>query len=167
MAIRLMREKDVPTTTRDLVFRASRVYAVLFVLACLGACGAMIALHWPRPNLAYYLSGLIVLLLLLIHQLITARFHPSNWLVRTADDGLFIHFRSYLNDRLSPEDPTVAFLAYSDIRSARLVRERLTALDSEGAKTVQTRRLVNALATECGRPGAPENPIVPAPTSGV
>jgi len=45
---------------------------------------------------------------------------------------------------------------------------RLTTLDSEGAKTVQTRRLVefelaidpaalvNALATECGRPGAPE-----------
>src|SRR5882724_9123720 len=63
MAIRLMREKDVPTTTRDLVFRASRVYAVLFVLACLGACGAMIALHWPRPNLAYYLSGVIVVLL--------------------------------------------------------------------------------------------------------
>jgi hypothetical protein len=165
MAIRLIREKDVPTTTRGPVFHASRLYAVLFALACLGACAAMIAFRWPKPNLAYYLSGVIVLFLLLMHRFVTARFHPSNWLVKVADDGLFIHFRSYLNEHLSAEDPTVVFLAYQDIRSARLVRERLHTLDSEGAKTVQTRRLVElelaidpaplaeALAIECARPG--------------
>jgi hypothetical protein len=166
MAIRLMREKDVPTTTRDLVFRASRLYAILLVLACLGACAAMIVFDRPRPPFGYYISGVIVVALILMCRLITARFHPSNWLVRTADDGLFIHFRSYLNDRLSAEDPTVVFLAYSDIRSARLVRERLRTLDSDGEKT-ETRRLVEfelaidatplaaALAAECARPGAP------------
>jgi hypothetical protein len=168
MAIRLMREKDVPTTSRDLVFRASRLYAILFVLACLGACAAMIALHRPRPPLNYYISGVILLALLWMRRLVTARFQPLNWLVRTADDGLFIHFRSYLNDRLSTEDSTVVFLPYSDIRSARLMRERLATLDYEGAKTVQTRRLVEfelatdpaplaeALATESARPGAKE-----------
>ena len=99
MAIRLMRENDVPTTTRDLVFRASRLYAILFVLVCLGACAAMIVSDHPRAPFSYYISGLTVLTLLLMRRLVIARFHPSNWLVRTADDGLFIHFRSYLNDR--------------------------------------------------------------------
>jgi len=167
MAIRLMRENDVPTTTRDLVFRASRLYAILFVLVCLGACAAMIVSDHPRAPFSYYISGLTVLTLLLMRRLVIARFHPSNWLVRTADDGLFIHFRSYLNDRLSAEDSTVVFLAYSDIRSARLVRERLRTLDSDGTKT-ETHRLVElelaidptplaqALATECARPGTPE-----------
>jgi hypothetical protein len=164
--MRLMREVEVPTTRRDRVFRASRLYAVLFVLVCLGAAAAMIAFHWPQRRLAYYISAAILLLLLLMHRFVTARFHPSNWLVRVGDEGLFIHFRSYLNDHLSAEDPTVVFLSHQEIRSARLVRERLHTLDSEGAKTVQTRRLVEfelaidpaplaeALAIECARPGA-------------
>ncbi len=167
MAIRLMREKDVPTTPRDLVFRASRLYAILFVLICLGICAGMIAFDRPRPPIGYYLSGVIVVALVLLRRLVIARFHPSNWLVRVSDEGLFIHFRSYLNNQLSAEDSTVAFLAYSDIRSARLVRERLRTPDTDGEKT-ETRRLVEfeiasdpsplaqALATECARPGAPQ-----------
>lgn len=167
MAIRLMREKDVPATTRDLVFRASRLYAILFMLACLGFCAWMVVVHHPRAPLNYYISGVILLALILMRRLVTARFHQSNWLVRASDDGLFIHFRSYLNDRLSAEDSTVVFLGYSDIRSARLVHERLRTLDSDGEKT-ETRRLVElelavdptplaqALATECSRPGAPQ-----------
>src|SRR5258708_777158 len=140
--MRFMREVEVPTTTRDLVFRSSRLYGVLFVLACLGACAGMIVFHWPRPNLAYYISEVVVLLLLLMHPFVTARFHPSNWLVRITNNGLFIHFRSYLNDHLSLEDSTVVFLPYQNIRTARLVRERLHTFNSEGAKSVQTRRLV-------------------------
>ncbi len=167
MAIRLMREKDVPTTTRDRVFRASRLYAILFVLSCLGICVWMIVFHHPRPPLDYCICGVILLALILMRGLVTARFHPSNWLVRASDDGLFIHFRSYLNDDLSAEDSTVVFLAYADIRSARLVRERLRTLDSDGEKT-ETRRLVEfelavdpaplaqALAAECARPGVPQ-----------
>src|SRR5258708_36554771 len=122
--MRFMREVEVPTTSRDLGFRSSRLYGVLFVLACLGACAGMIVFHWPRPNLAYYISGVIVLLLLLLHQFVTARFHPSNWLVRITDNGLFIHFRSYLNDHLSPKESTVCFLPSHDILSARLVPQR-------------------------------------------
>jgi hypothetical protein len=166
MAMRLLRATEVPATTRDLVFRSSPLYGVLFVLACIGLCAGMIVFHWPGPRLAYYLSATIVIFLLLMHKLIVARFSPSNWLVRVADDGLFIHFRSYLNDHLSAEDPTVVFLPYQDIRSARLVRERLQTLDSDGARSVRTRRLVElelatdpaplaaALATECARPAA-------------
>jgi hypothetical protein len=93
MAIRLMREKDVPTTTRDLAFRASRLYAILFVLACLGACVAMVAFRWPRPSLAYYISGVIVLLLLLMRRVMTAldRVGPR-WKEDHCDDGWTKHY---------------------------------------------------------------------------
>lgn len=164
--MQLIRAIDVLETARDQVFRASRLRAILFVLICACACAAMLLFHWPRPRLAYYLSAVIVLVLLVARHFVTARFHPLNWLARIGDEGVFLHFRSYLNDRLSSEDPTVVFLAYSDIRSARLVQERLKTRDMEGAVETQIRRcvefelaidstrLVAALTTERARPGA-------------
>jgi hypothetical protein len=164
--MQLIRAIDIPETPRDHVFRASRLYAILFVLICVCASAAMLLFHWPRPRLAYYLTAVIVIILLMARHFVTARFHPLNWLARIGDEGVFLHFRSYLNDRLSPEDPTVVFLAYSDIRSARLVQERLKTRDMEGAVETQTRRCVEfelatdpvplaaALAAERARPGA-------------
>jgi hypothetical protein len=165
--MQLMRAADVPQTERDLVFRASRLHAVLTVLACLGLCVWFI-LTRPHPQVAYVVSGGILLLLLLMHRFVTGRFHPSNWLARVGDEGLFIHFRSYLNDHLSPDDPTVVFLPYSEIHSARLVRERVTTPDMNGRSTTEFQHwvelelatdpaaLVDALGTERGRPGATE-----------
>lgn len=168
MAIRLMREIDVPATPRDRVFRSSRLSAVVAVLICLAACAAMIIFHWPAPRLSDYFSGAILLLLFLLRRFVTARFHPSNWLVRMRNDGLYIHFRSYLNDHLSAEDPTVVFLPYEAIRSARLVREKVETPDPARNNTVDTQTLrwvefelaidpaplATALATECARPAA-------------
>jgi len=166
MAIRLMRALEVPESPRDRVYSASKLHAVIFVAGCLCACVALIWFGWPRPRIAYYISGAIVVFLLLGHQFFSARFRASNWLVRVADTGLYIHFRSYLNDHLSAEDPTVVFLAYQDIRSARPVKERVKTRDMGGATQTQTRRcvelelavdpapLASALATECARPAA-------------
>src|ERR1700743_1794344 len=117
--MRLMREIEVPEVPRDRVFRASRFYAVLFVLAVFAACAAMILYRWPAPRASYYFSAAIVFFLFLGRRFVIARFHPSNWLVRLSDEGLYIHYRSYLNDRMPSEDPTVVFLSYADIRSAR------------------------------------------------
>lgn len=166
--MQLMRAADVPQTGRDLVFRASRLHAVLTVLACLGFCVWFIFHTWPHPKIAYYVSGVILLFLLLMHQFVIGRFHPLNWLLRASNEGLFIHFRSYLNEHLSPDDPTVVFLPYSEIRSARLVRERVTTPGMNNRSTTEfqhwvefelatdTAALVDALATERGRPGAME-----------
>ncbi len=166
--MQLMRAAEVPQTERDLVFRASRLHAVLTVLACLGFCVWFILHTWPHPKIAYVVSGVILLVLLLMHRFVTCRFHPSNWLLRAGDEGLFIHFRSYLNDHLNPDDPTVVFLAYSEIRSARLVREHVTKPDMNGRSTTEFQRwvefelatdpvaLVDALGTERGRPAATE-----------
>lgn len=167
--MRLMRESEVPTTPRGRVYRASRLYAVLFAAAALALSAALIlprgARHTPMPAFGAF----VFLALLVVRRFITARFHPSNWLVRRDDQGMFIHFRSYLNDGMSADDATVVFLGFGEIRSARLVRERLRTPDPETANayTTQTVRwvelelaidpapLVDALATECERPGSP------------
>jgi len=165
MAMAPMRAGEVPTMPRDRIFRSSRLYASMFVLGCIAACAAMIFFQWHRPPAAHVISAVSLLVLLLAHRMIAARFHPSNWLVRLGDDGLFIHFRSYLNEHLSAEDPTVVFLPYPDVRSARMVRERTKIRDTNHAVTTQTIRWVElelgidpappvaALATESRRPG--------------
>lgn len=166
--MRLMRTIEVPESPRDRVFRASKLHAVIFVLVCLGACASLIAFRWPRPKLAYYICAVILLVLLLGHRFIVERFHPANWLVRTSDDGIYIHFRSYLNERPPSQDGTVVFLAYAEIRSARLIREKISTPGEHGTPQTQFVRWVEleladdpaplaaAIAAECARPGVPE-----------
>jgi hypothetical protein len=163
-----MRTVEVPETPRDRLFRASRWHAVLLVLVCASACAAMIWRRWPAPRPSYYISAAILLLLFLLRGFITARFHPSNWLVRMSDEGLFLHFRSYLNEHLPAEDPTVFFLSFGDIRSARRVREWLTVRTMDNSSETQIHHyvelelaidptpLAQALAEECARPAVPE-----------
>ena len=64
------------------------------------------------------------LCLLLYQRLIFGRFRSSNWLLRMTDHGLYVKFRSYLNHHFAAEDLTVVFLPYSEMRSARMVKER-------------------------------------------
>ncbi len=169
MAIRLMRSVEVPETPRDRIFRASRLHAILILAVCGYACAAMVVYRWPGPRACFYVSGAIALLLLALNHLFTARFHPANWLVRIGDEGLFIHYRSYLNDTMSPEDPTVAFVPFADIRSACLVHERLLKPSYRGGTETQFLRwielelsidpapLAAALSTESDRPAVWEN----------
>lgn len=161
--MRLMRESEVPVMPSDRVFRASRLYAVLFVAATLSLSTVLV---WPRSHRTPLpiFGGFILLALLVLRRYITSRFHPLNWLVRAGDQGLFLHFRSYLNEDYSPDDATVVFLAYSEIRSARLIRERVTTPDMSGANQTQFLKwielelgvdpapLSDALSTELERP---------------
>ncbi|MGE5215510.1 MAG: hypothetical protein ACM3SP_00745 [Chloroflexota bacterium] len=98
---------------------------------------------WP----VYIVAAFIIICLLLYQNSITARFRPSNWLLRMTDDGLFVKFRSYMNFHFPDQDPTVAFIAYSEIRSAKYVKERqeLPSQDgrARGTPSVRTRRFVD------------------------
>jgi hypothetical protein len=125
--MRLLRLSDVETRANDRVYRYSRWHAVLIAVVVLGAA-AWAACHayttgW-KPG--YYIAGAILLLLDLLRRFVTARFRPSNWLARTNDEGILIQFRSYLNYHLPADDLTVVFIAYGEIRSARLIKERVT-----------------------------------------
>jgi hypothetical protein len=131
--MRLLRLNDVEINPTDRVYRYSRWHAVLVVIVALGGAGSA-AFHaytagW-KPG--YYIAGVIILFLELLRRFVTARFRPSNWLVRTNDSGVFIQFRSYLNYHLPADDLTVIFISYGEIRSARLIRERVTTPDPQG-----------------------------------
>jgi hypothetical protein len=143
----ILRSADVPSDRRAREFRYSRFRAGTG--ATILAVAALALIAFGRLNNAwipYYIAGVIIVTLLIFHNLVTARFRPTNWLVRMTDAGLFIKFRSYLNYRFSDQDPTVVFIPYSEIRSAKLVKERQTIPDrDEGnrrATTTKTRRFI-------------------------
>jgi hypothetical protein len=142
--MRLLRLSDVEIRPNDRVYRYSRWHAVLIAMAALGGA-AWAAFHaysaaW-KPG--YYIAGAILLFCELLRRFVTARFRPSNWLARTNDEGVFIQFRSYLNYHLPADDLTVVFISYGEIRSARLIKERVTVPDPQNRRdTTQYLRYV-------------------------
>lgn len=142
----------------------SRTSALLAVFIISGASCWLAVRGWQsRSWLLYVPAALLMLGLLLFRGIVTARFRDTNWLVQSNEAGLFVQFRSYLNHNFSVDDPTVVFIAYPEIRSARLVRQRQQITDTNGHTTYRTLRLIeldlpenapslaDALATERAR----------------
>ena len=69
----------------------------------------------------YIFGPAVLLFLLLLLRFVSTRFHSSNWLVRANETGLFAQYRSYLNYQLPADQPSVVFIPYGEIASARLV----------------------------------------------
>jgi hypothetical protein len=141
--MRVLRSSEVETTPRDQVFAYSRVNALVIAFIAIAAVAVLlfraVSLHW---NAGFYIAGVILFFLALTCRFVTARFRPSNWLVRINDLGLYIQFRSYLNYHLPADDLTVVFVSCQEIRSARLLRERVRVTDSQGHNSTQLRRYV-------------------------
>ena len=123
--MRLMGLADVPTNQGQVVFRHSPARAVSAIACVAGAIMGLLITAWHRGSgLALYVAGVLLLGALIMQELLLACFRPSNWLVRTSEEGLFLQFRSYLNSRLPSTDPTVVLIPYREIRSVSLVDER-------------------------------------------
>ena len=119
-----MRLADVPTDRTDRVFAYSRLRAVLAAALLAASALATFLVGWLNAIwLACYAGVILLSPLLIFHRLITARFRPSNWLLRATNDGLFIKFRSYLNHHFDDRDLTVVYLPCCEIRSAKALRE--------------------------------------------
>jgi len=140
--MRVLRLQEVEIRRNDKVFRHSRLRALIFWLAGFGATTACFfqayAHKWPP---GYYFGPLLLLFLLLTLRFVTARFHPSNWLVRMNETGIYVQYRSYLNYEFPAEDPSVVFLSLGEIVSARLIKERLETPDPAKANGTQTQFL--------------------------
>jgi hypothetical protein len=161
--MRLLRLADVETSLGDRVFCYSRTTALVSAFVVISTSAGLLyyaySAHW---RFGYYFATVILLFLVLMRRLITARFRASNWLVRMNDLGVFIQFRSYLNYHLPADDLTVVFVTFQEILSARLVRERARVPDAQGKTATQILRYVElelagnpeplskALDTECG-----------------
>ena len=124
--MRLLRLSEVEISFRDRVYAWSRTRALLCFAVSLGAIAWLIfyaySTSW-KPG--YFIAAVVFLFLELMRRFFTARFRPSNWLVRMNNTGVYIQFRSYLNYHLPQEDLTVVFLSFNEIRSAQLLKERV------------------------------------------
>jgi hypothetical protein len=140
--MRLLRLQDVEITPKDRVFRHSLLLFPIVWFAGLAAVVAMFYKAYTAHWIPGYIFGPFILLFLLLSVgFVTARFHPSNWLVRTNQTGLYIQYRSYLNYELPPDDPSVVFLSYGEIASARLIHQRVDTPDISRQNTTQRQYL--------------------------
>lgn len=141
--VRCITHADVPATLPGGTFRYSRAMAAFVAAAMLAGGSGLIAIGRLQENpFAYCFAALLFVFLWIYKSMVTARFRPTNWLVRLADDGLYIKYRSYLNHHLPASDPTVLYVPFRDMRLTRIVRETQAVPDSDGAGTVTNRRTV-------------------------
>ena len=153
-AVRLIREGDVPRLDDGRTFRYSAARAVAAVIVVIAAAVALVVVGRMRGVPPAYFGAAILLLILWMYTgMIRARFTPANWLVRVADDGLFIKFRSYLNHHMPAQDPVVVFVPFLELRRARMVRETRTMPSSGRTGTTWQRRTLVELML---RDDAPE-----------
>lgn len=140
--MRLLRLQDVEISPNDRVFRHARLRALIIWLAGLAGSVAMFVNAFTGTwKVGYFFGPLLLLFVLLTMGYVTARFHPSNWLVRMNDLGVFIQYRSYLNYDLPPDDPSVVFLSFGEIASAHLLKERVESPDPTKSGATQTQYL--------------------------
>jgi hypothetical protein len=142
----LLRASEVQTSPGDRGFHYSRVRAALLAAIVLSSACALIVWGWKQTGLPHYLSycgaAMLLLLLLFLRGYFTARFKPTNWLVRMTPSGLFIKFRSYLNCGLPDGDETVVWISYGEIRSARLLYQRAKVPDFEGQTVTKRAKVI-------------------------
>ena len=140
--MRLLRFQDVEIGPNDRLFRHSRTLAVLLWVVEIAATVASFFYAYTAKFVIGYFFGVLLLLFVLgTTRFVTARFHPSNWLVRMNETGFYVQYRSYLNYELPPDDPSVFFLSFGEIASARLIKERLETPDPARAGSTQTQFL--------------------------
>ena len=140
--MRLLRLQDVEISPNDRVFRHARLRALIIWLAGLAGSAAMLVNAFAGTwRVGYFFGPFLLLFVLFTMGYVTARFHPSNWLVRMNDTGIYVQYRSYLNYRLPPDDPSVVFFPFGEIASAHLLKERVEVPDPGTRGQTQTQFL--------------------------
>ncbi|MCD8497435.1 MAG: hypothetical protein LRZ85_04745 [Alphaproteobacteria bacterium] len=59
-------------------------------------------------------------------------FDPRGWVIKAAAKGLYIQFRSFMNQNFSPDDQTVLFIPFGKIEYLQEVRFTRVTKDSDG-----------------------------------
>jgi hypothetical protein len=114
--MRLLHLQEVEIGGSDRVFRHSRLRMLLaWLLACGVAATLILGAYLHRWPPGYIFGTPLLLFVLLTRRMVTARFHASNWLVRLNDAGLYLQYRSYLNQRMDSDTPSVVYIACSEI----------------------------------------------------
>jgi hypothetical protein len=140
--MRLLRLSEVEISPSDRIFRHPRMLALIVWLAVFAGATTMFlyasAGKW-KPG--YIFGPALLLFLLFTLGIVTARFHPSNWLARANETGVYVQYRSYLNYQLPSDEPSVVFLSYGEIASTHLIKERVQTPDLSHERGTQTQFL--------------------------
>lgn len=140
--MRLLRLQEVEIAPGDRVYRHARMRALLVWLVGVGVTAALFFKGYTQKFPPGYIFGSgLLLFVLLTRKVVTARFHPSNWLIRMNATGIYVQYRSYLNYEFPAEDFSVFFLSFGEIASARLIKERLETPDPARNHASQTQYL--------------------------
>ena len=133
--MRQLRLQDVEVGPRDRVFRDSRMRALIGWLARFAATAGFLfstptrESGRPATSLAYSCCSFVLLTL----RMVTARFHPSDWLVRVNETGVYMQYRSNVNYQLPAEDPSVVSCPSARSASARLENQQMRlSTDADG-----------------------------------
>lgn len=152
--MRFLHLDRVPAADVERTFRHSRFGALLFsavmtvpLAFALWHAERVVELVRSIPWYAWPLAGPLGLLVLGIgglcvfasRELVHAAFLPTNWLVKTSRDGIFVQLRSWQNHHFALDVPTVAFVAWDELASLRRVSETPPAT---GRRTPPTRRWI-------------------------
>ncbi|MCC6144634.1 MAG: hypothetical protein IT368_12575 [Candidatus Hydrogenedentes bacterium] len=117
---------QVPGHEKGRSFRSFSWIALAAVAAVMFG-GALVAALMRGGNPVVFLLpalvGCLFLALALLRWRACAR--PTNWILRQADNGLYINLRSFLNYHLPPEDETVLFLPAHEIAAVGKVYQKL------------------------------------------
>lgn len=144
--MQLLRVEEVQANPDDKVYKHSRISGVIFLLIVIGGGVALMLNTYEKSasHAGYYVGAVIILFACLFINYAAAAFRGTNWLVRMSSGGLYVHLRSYLNYKLPPEEATVAFFSFPEIRSSRLIKKTETVPDPQGGgkSTTQFIRLV-------------------------
>lgn len=119
----------------ELAFRERRATKLITLLFFVVATGGLVAAAWIAASrdasgiaAVMAMSAVALMIMLMIaYTSFQASGHPSNWILRATPQGLFIHYRSYLNSHLPVDRDTVLFLPHREIdwvRGSRQTRQR-------------------------------------------
>jgi hypothetical protein len=130
---------NVPLSRDDLVIKSSPVSKAMATIVMYGIAGTCLVMAirdiHPRgmtPGALYFFAVVLALTGIIPYKLFRASLNPANWLLRVTSSGVMLKYRAYENWRLPADDIQIAAFDYSEIASAKLVKEQRTTPSSSG-----------------------------------
>lgn len=139
--MKLLRDDEVPTPPSVQSYQEAQWSGLFVGLGLFGAATAVIvwplmAGAWKSPWLfsIVCLGALIVLLIgrFALRTFFASR-RPESWRLRWSPEGLYLRYRSYLNDRFPADTPTVLYLDGREVGWLKARKETLETPDGKGS----------------------------------
>lgn len=101
---------------------------------------------WLLAGPVFLMAGLLWLVVVMaMSTACVASFRTSNWLMKVTRAGVYVKFRSYLNYHFPEDGPTVVYLCFGELNSARKTYEAVNKPDSEGVMRRTVTRYLDLL----------------------